>query len=89
VVYGVVRVLALKRALGSGGKTTNQLSGARPGPQSRCVCGEKVTIGGTLVIILPDGGPWEGYCPECGASLFAIGRGSRVKQRAVGWEDVG
>jgi hypothetical protein len=50
-----------------------------PGPQGRCVCGEKVTIAGAHEITLPNGRPgWEGYCPECGAPLFAIRRGSRA-----------
>jgi len=45
------------------------------GPQGRCVCGEKVTIADAQAVILPNGRPgWEGYCPECGAPLFAIRR---------------
>jgi hypothetical protein len=48
-----------------------------PGPQGRCVCGEKVTIADARAVILPNGRPgWEGYCPECGAPLFAIRRSS-------------
>jgi hypothetical protein len=48
-----------------------------PGPQGRCVCGEKVTIADAREIILANGRPgWEGYCPECGAPLFAIRRRS-------------
>ncbi|HWF72162.1 MAG TPA: DUF5679 domain-containing protein [Solirubrobacteraceae bacterium] len=46
-----------------------------PGPQGRCVCGAKVTIADAQEITLPNGRPgWEGYCPECGAPLFAIRR---------------
>jgi hypothetical protein len=46
-----------------------------PGPQARCVCGEKVSIADAQEITLPNGRPgWEGYCPECGAPLFAIRR---------------
>jgi hypothetical protein len=45
------------------------------GPQGRCVCGEKVTIADAQEVILPNGRPgWEGYCPVCGAPLFAIRR---------------
>jgi hypothetical protein len=45
------------------------------GPQGRCVCGEKVTIAGAREVTLPNGRPgWEGYCPQCGAPLFAIRR---------------
>ncbi|MEO8967435.1 MAG: hypothetical protein ABI427_07765 [Solirubrobacteraceae bacterium] len=44
-------------------------------PQGRCVCGERVTISDAREITLPNGRPgWEGYCPECGAPLFAIRR---------------
>jgi len=50
-----------------------------PEPQGRCVCGEKVTIADAHEITLPNGRPgWEGYCPICGAPLFAIRRGSRA-----------
>jgi len=46
-----------------------------PGPQGRCVCGEKVTIADAQEITLPNGrAGWQGYCPECGAPLFAIRR---------------
>lgn len=46
-----------------------------PGPQGRCVCGAKVTIANAHEITLPNGrAGWEGYCPECGAPLFAIRR---------------
>jgi hypothetical protein len=46
-----------------------------PGPQGRCVCGQKVPIADAREITLPNGRPgWEGYCPECGAPLFAIRR---------------
>ena len=46
-----------------------------PGPQAWCVCGEKVTIADARDVTLPNGRPgWEGYCPECGAPLFAIRR---------------
>jgi hypothetical protein len=49
-----------------------------PGPQGRCVCGEKVTIAEAREITLPNGrAGWEGYCPECGAPLFAIRRAPR------------
>jgi hypothetical protein len=48
-----------------------------PGPQGRCVCGEKVTIADAQEITLPNGrAGWQGYCPECGAPLFAIRRRS-------------
>jgi hypothetical protein len=48
-----------------------------PGPQGRCVCGEKVTIADALEVTLPNGrAGWQGYCPECGAPLFAIRRRS-------------
>jgi Domain of unknown function (DUF5679) len=44
-------------------------------PQGRCVCGEKVAIADAREVTLPNGRPgWEGYCPECGAPLFAIRR---------------
>jgi hypothetical protein len=50
-----------------------------PGPQGRCVCGQKVTIADAREITLPNGrAGWEGYCPECGAPLFAIRRGARA-----------
>jgi hypothetical protein len=50
-----------------------------PGPQGRCVCGEKVTIADAHEVTLPNGrAGWQGYCPECGAPLFAIRRGSRA-----------
>jgi hypothetical protein len=46
-----------------------------PGPQGRCVCGEKVTIADAREVTLPNGrAGWQGYCPECGAPLFAIRR---------------
>jgi len=46
-----------------------------PSPQGRCVCGEKVTIADAREMTLPNGRPgWQGYCPECGAPLFAIRR---------------
>ena len=49
-----------------------------PGPQGRCVCGQKVTIADAHEITLPNGrAGWEGYCPECGAPLFAIRRATR------------
>jgi hypothetical protein len=48
---------------------------ADPGPQGRCVCGAKVTIADAREITLPNGRPgWRGYCPDCGAPLFAIRR---------------
>lgn len=41
-----------------------------------CVCGEKVTIADAQPVTLANGKPgWQGYCPECGAPLFAIRRG--------------
>jgi hypothetical protein len=44
-------------------------------PVGRCVCGEKVMIADAEAITLPNGRPgWRGYCPECGAPLFAIRR---------------
>ena len=50
-----------------------------PGLQRRCVCGQKVTIADAHEITLPNGrAGWEGYCPECGAPLFAIRRGTRA-----------
>jgi hypothetical protein len=49
------------------------------GPKGRCVCGQKVTIADAREITLPNGrAGWQGYCPECGAPLFAIRRGSRT-----------
>jgi hypothetical protein len=49
-----------------------------PGPQGRCVCGEKVTIADAHEVTLPNGrAGWQGYCPVCGAPLFAIRRGER------------
>jgi hypothetical protein len=52
------------------------------GPQGRCVCGEKVTIADAHEITLPNGrAGWEGYCPACGAPLFAIRRGSAPSTR--------
>jgi hypothetical protein len=46
-----------------------------PGPQARCVCGEKVMIAEAREVTLPNGRPgWEGYCPECGSPLFAARR---------------
>jgi len=71
--------------LGSRQSTTNMLLGmddstsatADPGPQGRCVCGAKVTIADAREVTLPNGrAGWQGYCPECGAPLFAIRRGS-------------
>jgi len=48
-------------------------------PRGRCVCGEKVIIADAEAITLPNGRPgWSGYCPECGAPLFAIRRGPRT-----------
>ena len=50
-----------------------------PGPQGRRVCGEKVTIAHAHEVTLPHGrAGWQGYCPECGAPLFAIRRGSHA-----------
>jgi hypothetical protein len=47
-----------------------------PEPQGRCVCGEKVTIADAQAVTLPNGrAGWQGFCPECGAPLFAIRRG--------------
>jgi hypothetical protein len=47
-------------------------------PDGRCVCGEKVTIADAREITLPNGrAGWQGYCPECGAPLFAIRRRPR------------
>jgi hypothetical protein len=47
-------------------------------PTGRCVCGEKVTIADAQAITLPNGrAGWSGYCPECGAPLFAIRRRPR------------
>ena len=44
-------------------------------PQGWCVCGQKVPIADAREVTLPNGKPgWEGYCPECGAPLFAIRR---------------
>ncbi len=49
-------------------------------PRGRCVCGEKVIIADAEAITLPNGRPgWRGYCPECGAPLFAIRRKSGVE----------
>ena len=51
--------------------------GQEPEPRGRCVCGEKVIIADAEEITLPNGRPgWSGYCPECGAPLFAIRRKS-------------
>jgi hypothetical protein len=48
-------------------------------PQGRCVCGERVVIADAEAITLPNGRPgWRGYCPECGAPLFAIRRKSKA-----------
>jgi hypothetical protein len=48
-----------------------------PGPEGRCVCGQRVTIADAREITLPNGrAGWQGYCPECGAPLFAIRRTS-------------
>jgi hypothetical protein len=48
-------------------------------PQGRCVCGEKVRIADAHEITLPNGrAGWQGYCPECGAPLFAIRRASQA-----------
>jgi len=50
---------------------------APTGPWGRCVCGEKVIIAGAQEITLPNGrAGWQGYCPACGAPLFAIRRGT-------------
>lgn len=50
-------------------------------PQGRCVCGQKVAIADARAITLPNGrAGWEGYCPECGAPLFAIRRGARTNR---------
>jgi len=46
-----------------------------PDPHARCVCGERVTIADAREVTLPNGrAGWQGYCPECGAPLFAIRR---------------
>lgn len=59
----------------SGMAEPNASQAPDPGPQGRCVCGEKVTIADAREITLPNGRPgWEGYCPDCGAPLFAIRR---------------
>jgi hypothetical protein len=51
-------------------------AGQDPGPQRCCVYGEKVTIADAHEITLPNGRPgWQGYCPVCGAPMFAIRRG--------------
>jgi hypothetical protein len=64
------------------GVANSNPAGQDPGPQGRCVCGEKVTIADAHEITLPNGrAGWEGYCPECGAPLFAIRRGSRPTSR--------
>lgn len=53
-------------------------------PLGRCVCGEKVIIADAEAITLSNGRPgWRGYCPECGASLFA----RRRKPAASNWPD--
>jgi hypothetical protein len=53
-----------------------------PDPQARCVCGENVTIADAREVTLPNGrAGWQGYCPECGAPLFAIRR--RPKRRVL------
>ena len=54
-------------------------AGQDAAPQGRCVCGARVTIANAQEITLPNGrAGWEGYCPECGAPLFAIRRGGRA-----------
>jgi hypothetical protein len=59
--------------------TDPNIAAQDPGPQGRCVCGEKVSIAEAQEVTLPNGRPgWEGYCPECGAPLFAIRRGART-----------
>jgi uncharacterized protein DUF5679 len=84
---GQTAVLPLDACFESKRSTTNMLllvadsnpAAQGPGPQGRCVCGEKVTIGDAHAITLPNGRPgWEGYCPVCGAPLFAIRRGPRA-----------
>lgn len=46
-----------------------------PAPQGWCVCGEKVPIAEAREVTLPNGKDgWQGYCPNCGAPLFAIKR---------------
>jgi Domain of unknown function (DUF5679) len=53
-------------------------------PLGRCVCGEKVIIADAEAITLSNGRPgWRGYCPECGAPLFA----RRRKPAASNWPD--
>jgi hypothetical protein len=48
------------------------------GPWGRCVCGEKVIIADAREVTLPNGrAGWQGYCPACGAPLFAIRRAAR------------
>ena len=80
-------VLALAPILSQGSPETNMLlrmtdsnsDALDPGPQGRCVCGEKVAIADAHEVTLPNGrAGWQGYCPECGAPLFAIRRGSRA-----------
>lgn len=45
------------------------------GAKGWCVCGQKVTIDDAQAVTLSNGKPgWQGYCPECGAPLFAIRR---------------
>jgi hypothetical protein len=61
------------------GVTESNPAAGDPGPQGRCVCGEKVTIADAQEITLPNGrAGWQGYCPECGAPLFAIRRTARA-----------
>jgi hypothetical protein len=59
------------------GMAESKPAGQDPAPQGRCVCGQRVTIADAREITLPNGRDgWAGYCPECGAPLFAIRRTS-------------
>jgi hypothetical protein len=50
-----------------------------PDAKGWCVCGEKVLIADAQPVTLTNGKPgWQGYCPECGAPLFAIRRPAKA-----------
>src|ERR671911_619064 len=67
--------LAANMLLGMVERSSRHSEAQDPGPQARCVCGEKVIIPDAREVTLPNGRPgWGGRCPECGAPLFAIRR---------------
>jgi hypothetical protein len=73
---GALRTPPARRAYAPA-MTEGEPAGQDAGPWGRCVCGDKVIIADAREITLPNGrAGWQGYCPACGAPLFAIRRGT-------------